>query len=110
MLIVQLIGLIQNVTLNAAQASCTLRIPEKTAQQYFARFHNEEAYLLSQPKKSGRLHYVLANEHPLLLQDIYDKNPSATLKQAQDQLWERFTVVTTQSDLQNIRWNAAIPL
>ncbi|KAG2216845.1 hypothetical protein INT45_013989 [Circinella minor] len=68
--------------------------------QNFARFRDGEAYLPSQLKKPGRPHSVLTNEHSLFLQDLYDKNPSATLKQAQDQLWERFTVAITQSGLQ----------
>ena len=72
--IVELIDLIQNVTLDTAQASRMLRILERTAQRYCARFCDEESYLQSQFKKPGRLHPVLTNELSLFLQDPYDRN------------------------------------
>ncbi|KAI9498405.1 hypothetical protein BDB00DRAFT_867561 [Zychaea mexicana] len=66
----------------AAQASHMLRIPERTAQRYGARFRDEEAYLQSQFKKPERLHPILTNELSLFLQDPYDKKSSATLEPA----------------------------
>ncbi|KAI9498410.1 hypothetical protein BDB00DRAFT_867566 [Zychaea mexicana] len=67
---------------SAAQASHMLRIPERTAQRYGARFRDEEAYLQSQFKKPERLHPILTNELSLFLQDPYDKKSSATLEPA----------------------------
>ena len=52
--IINLIGTIQNVTLNCAEAACMLRMPERTAQDCFARFRNGEEYLPSRRNKKSQ--------------------------------------------------------
>ena len=78
-----------------------LRMPERTAQDYFARFRNGEEYLPSQRNKKVKgPNPMLTNEHTKILQEFYDNDPTATIKQAQEMVWNKFSIAITQSGLQ----------
>ncbi|KAI7851862.1 hypothetical protein BDC45DRAFT_444990, partial [Circinella umbellata] len=98
--IVELIDLIQNVTLNCAAAGRILLIPEHTAQEYYARFRDGKPYLPSQHGKSPGPPPKLTKEHTVALQDFYEENPVATIKQAQQMIFENYKIIITQSSLQ----------
>lgn len=100
MFIIQLIDMIQNVTLNCAEAARQLRMPPRTAQLYWARYRDDKPYLPSQLGKKKGPTPVLTKEHSAALQALYDNDPTTTLKQAQELLWDQFRIPITQSGLQ----------
>ena len=98
--IINLIDTIQIVTLNCAEAAHMLHMPERTARDYVACFRHGEEYLPSQRNKKVKgPKPMLTEEHTKVLQEFYDNDPTATTKQAQEMIWNKFSIAITQSGL-----------
>lgn len=78
-----------------------LRMPERTEQDYFARFRDGEEYLPSRWNKKVKGPKPMPGEgHTKVLQEFYDNDATATIKQAYEMIWNTFNIAITQSGLQ----------
>ncbi|KAI7853351.1 hypothetical protein BDC45DRAFT_536449 [Circinella umbellata] len=91
--IIQLIDMIQNITVNAGEAASLFEYQS-------AQRKNSEPYLSSQCGKSPGPPSALIYEYTMTLQAFYNHGHTATIKQAQDMVREKFSVLITQSCLQ----------
>ena len=99
--ILGLIDTIQNLTFYCATTARIKHMPKQTAQEYVARFRDGEEYLSSQKRTEFKRPLLkLLQENTKAVIEFYDNDATATIKQAQELVWNRFNIALTQSGLQ----------
>ncbi|KAI8142635.1 hypothetical protein BJV82DRAFT_669247 [Fennellomyces sp. T-0311] len=99
--IVHLINTIQEFALSAAAAAPIALMSVRSAQRYWKYYRDGEPYLPSlQKSNSKQRDPTLLQQHTHHLEQLYDKDPTTTLAQAQELLLRVYNVKITQSGLQ----------
>ncbi|KAI8136414.1 hypothetical protein BJV82DRAFT_584568 [Fennellomyces sp. T-0311] len=110
--ILMLLDHIQETGCSAAAAGRKFGVAKRTAQRYWARYTNGDTYLRSElvAAMNQFKKVVLTDEHTAFLENLYDKDPSTTLKEAKQELKKHFDIDITQSGLQkHLLENATAP-